>query len=103
MNQIIYLIQAIKHSEIIRFSGCASLYEHANYGGRNVNVNVGQGALYGDLNFNDVVSSLKVSQGCTFEAYRHGGASDKMFTVTEDVPMLSSANDNHMSWYHCSC
>ena len=79
---------------------CASLYEHHNYGGWEEDVKEGQGDI---LHKNDLVSSLKVKQGCTLEAYRDIGYQDMMFSVTEDVNGLHHEDNDHMTSYRCYC
>ena len=79
---------------------CASLYEHKNYGGWKEDVDMGEGNI---LHRNDRVSSVKVRQGCTFNAYRHINFRDMMFTVTEDVSKLHNEDNDHMTSYRCYC
>ena len=79
---------------------CASLYEHKNFGGWKEDVDMGEGNI---LHRNDHVSSVKVRQGCTLNAYRHINFKDMMFTVTEDVTRLHHEDNDHMTSYRCYC
>lgn len=79
---------------------CATLYQDFRYGGWNEEVKEGEGEI---RHKNDFVSSVRVRPGCTFEAYRHFGFDDLMFTATEDIPSVHHTKNDHLSSYRCKC
>ena len=78
---------------------CATLYEHVNYGGWAKDVIVGSGKIE---DRNDRASSVKVTKGCEFEAYKDFNLHSFMFRTTKDMKYLGSYNDK-LSMYKCSC
>ena len=51
---------------------------------------------------NDMVSSIKVEDGCTFNAYMAYGQVGLMHTITNDMYSLGIYNDQ-LSSYSCKC
>ena len=81
---------------------CARLYQHRRFRGWVVNVHqTTKGNLRGHKN--DHVSSVKVTPGCVFRAYRHRNLKDLMFTTRKNKPRLARSHNDHMSSFTCKC
>lgn len=99
---------------------CATLYEHANYGGAAYSIGEKQGSDIGvimierrrwrgnlkgwsgrDRSWNDAISSVKVKKGCELVTYPHGGFQGKADKFHGDFRQVHP-NDSISSIY-CSC
>ena len=78
---------------------CASLYKDEDYKNLLQHVGVTEAKF---LIYNDVVSSVKVTPGCTLIGYEDGDFYNWMFTAKSNVPSLGSSNDK-MSSFQCYC
>ena len=80
---------------------CAILYESSYYNGSAYKISEtdSENIL---ANFDNVASSLKVRDGCTFKGYRYVNAGELMFTINDDEQYLENY-DNAISSYSCHC
>ena len=78
---------------------CAIFYEHTNYHGWSLDVSETDSERNIYLN---LMSSIRVRNGCTFRAYRSVDIEDLLFSATDDVKNLGNF-DGQISSYSCHC
>ncbi len=76
-----------------------TVYEHCNYEGRYLNLGIGVTSYeyLNGLNFNDIISSVKIPQGLRVILYEHGGLHGRQITLTSDTPCLINENFNDIT------
>ena len=80
---------------------CAILYDDQHYHGWNFKVpEMNSENLLGQ--FDNHVSSIKLRDGCMFQAYNQFNNEIYMFTTNDDMEDLSTF-DNQMSSFSCEC
>ena len=75
------------------------MYEHDDYNGWE---QVVPETDYGTPSHNDAVTSIKVRNGCTFNAYKHIDKGELLETLASDEAHLEHNNDE-VSSFSCSC
>ena len=77
------------------------MYEHGNYAGWEESVKETRNGTV--MQENDEVSSLRVTPGCTFTAYRHFNLDSFMFNATTDMRNVGSQYNDAISSFTCTC
>ncbi len=100
-------------------AGC-SVYQHRDYGGARWGLGsrdelqmgggepmgkTGDGRIYYQPSWNDQVSSLKVTPGCTLTLWQHAGTSGggATFTANKNYKYVGSSWNDQASWAYCYC
>lgn len=82
---------------------CATLHEHANYSGAQLDVGDGDRLAYmGDF-WNDRVSSISIGAGCQLEVWEHINYMGAYSWFNSDVPWIGDGWNDRISSYGCSC
>lgn len=89
--------------ESVRLGGCATFYEHINFGGDSRDVRVGAYVHWIGGPWNDQISSLKVRSGCVFNAYEHIDFGGDHTVFAGWVPWVGNGWNDRISSYTCSC
>jgi hypothetical protein len=82
---------------------CAVIYEHKDFGGSSRAVAAGEAVAWIGDDWNDQMSSARVSAGCTLVVYEHAnfkGASEK---YRKDKKWVGDAWNDQVSGYRCTC
>ena len=81
---------------------CAYLFRDVNFNNWMRNVVNGENILWIENRYNDAVSSVMVTRGCTLVGYRHHNKVGRIFTTNTNLQSLGSDN-NVLSSAACWC
>ena len=82
---------------------CARLYEHSNQEGAVYEISHGASTSYIGGSWNDKVSSIVVSPGCTLTLYEHSSFTGREGQFTGTSNQLVSFWNDQVSGYKCDC
>ena len=82
---------------------CATVYEHARFGGESRDVP--RGASVSNLGslWNDVISSVSVEPGCALNVWEHANFDGAHTTFIGSVPWVGRDWNDRISSYNCTC
>ena len=77
----------------------ATIYEHSSYAGRYLNLSVGEYDInvFNQYSFNDILSSLKVTNGYAVDLYQHSGFRGPFAVVTQDTTFVGNEWNDKIS------
>jgi hypothetical protein len=75
----------------------ATIYEHANFQGRRMNLDVGRYDMHQLTIGNDQLSSARVREGYKFTLFQHAGFAGTTVSYTSDVSFVGAFNDQTSS------
>lgn len=83
---------------------CATFYADANLKGATlVSMGPADDSQTVPANFNDVMSSIAVSPGCTATAYADGNYGGQAVAFTQTTEVIPASMNDQMSSYKCTC
>jgi hypothetical protein len=83
---------------------CATFYADANLAGATlVSMGPTDDSPTVPANFNDVMSSVAVTPGCTVMVYTDGAFGGQEVTFTQNAETVPAAMNDNMSSYKCAC
>jgi Peptidase inhibitor family I36 len=83
---------------------CATFYADANLKGATlVSMGPADNSQTVPATFNDVMSSVAVSPGCTVMAYADGNYGGQVVTFTQTTEIVPASMNDQMSSYKCTC
>jgi hypothetical protein len=83
---------------------CATFYADANLKGATlVSMGPTDNSPTVPATFNDVMSSVAVSPGCTVMAYADGNYGGQVATFTQNAEVIPASMNDQMSSYKCTC
>jgi len=80
-----------------------SVFEHHHFGGWRLDLHGGSQWNYVGNRYNDKISSIRVSRGCTFTAYEHRDFHGWSQTYRTDTPTLGRGINDQISSGRCTC
>lgn len=80
-----------------------TLYEHANYAGRQLPANEGRGGETVPPGWNDLVSSVQCRPGCEVEGYEHARYGGQRQTWSGSVAFVGPHWNDRLSAYRVTC
>jgi len=96
--------QRVQHSKRSARTGtCATVYWHWRYRGSSRTVRVGESTRWVGYHWNDKVSSLRVTPGCTFVGYEHSHYRGQRYTYTRSSYWVGSSRNDKFSSWTCRC
>jgi Syncollin/Beta/Gamma crystallin len=86
-----------------RADTCARLYEHAGFGGEVKYVESGSDVTYIGNLWNDKVSSVQVTAGCTLNVWEHANYGGRHSTYGGRIPYVGDDWNDIISSFTCDC